>query len=300
MNITEQIPEEQLFDLEKIAPLKELQKFQILRYELLQLETKRLARKLGKGHPQIQQLKARTSEQLHTLNHIEKDLELSKIRVPDVPEDGALVHGRVLDKRTGLGIVGLIVFAQDDNEKPLRAFGKVETNTSGYYALQLAKDLLKKLEEKDVYLTIATRQRKIIHQETKPLALKPGAQLKVNLSLDRSTLRPTSPPPKRPTPPKTPTKKAPTSEARDEKKTEEQGQTQDNRTKVDIGDLRGVGPKIAEKLREAGINNVESFVDTIDDKLEGLVGKANLNKVKKLNKTLLDRIRKIYAKRKKD
>lgn len=215
MNITEQTTEEQTYDLVDIAPLKEIQRFQILRYELLHLETKRLERKLGKDHPQTQQLRIRTAEQLHTLRQIDKELELSKISVPGVPEDGALVHGRVVDKRTGLGFVGLIVYAQDKNEKPLRAFGKTETNTSGYYAIQLAKDVLIKLQKEEVYLTITTRKRKLIHQETKPLALEPGAQLKVDFTLDRRTLHPT-------TKPGTTTQKGPTSEKGEEKKTEEQ------------------------------------------------------------------------------
>ena|GEM_PF-6582836 len=254
---------------------------QTMAYTLFQHEAKRLSRQLGKEHPQVKQLEENTKNSLTVIRGLRVELETSKIRTPDVPEEGALVHGRVTD-RAGRGIPGLSVCAENEKGKPLRLFGRAETNASGYYVILLDHNTMVKLKRIDVYLTLSTTPDNVIHREMNPLTLKPSGQLIKNITLDRNTLRSTKGP-ESPSPKETPTKKpgeVTETESREEEEKQPERETKE-KVKIDMGELRGIGPRTAEKLRRAGIKDIEAFVKTDEGKLKKLLRNVNIGKMKR-------------------
>ncbi len=264
---------------------------QTMAYTLFQHEAKRLSRQLGKEHPRVKQLEENTKNSLTVIQGLRVELETSKIRTPDVPEEGALVHGRVTDSASR-GIPGLSICAEDEKGKPLRVFGCAETNASGYYAIPIDHNTIEKLKNIDVYLTVGTTPDKVIHREKKPLALKPNSQLIKNITLDRNTLRPTEQA-KPPSPKKSATKKpgeVTETEPREEEEKQPEREAKEE-VKIDIVELKGIGPRIAEKLRRAGISDLEAFIKTDEGKLKEILGNVNVEKMKKEADALLKKAR---------
>ncbi|MEW6417503.1 MAG: hypothetical protein AB1480_05200 [Nitrospirota bacterium] len=247
---------------------------QTMAYIMFQHETKRLSLQLGKEHPRVKQLEENTKNSLTVIRGLKVELETARISTPDVPEEGALVHGRVTDG-AACGIPGLSVCAEDEKGKPLRAFGCAETNASGYYAIPIDHNTIEKLKRIDVYLTVGTTPDKVIHREKKPFTLKPNSQLIKNITLDRNTLRPTE----QPMPP-SPKKSREEEEKQPEREAKE-------KVKIDIVELKGIGPRIAEKLQRAGISDLEAFIKTDEVKLKEILGNVNVEKMKKEADALL-------------
>ena len=70
---------------------------------LLQHEAERLELKLGKEHSRVSLLKERVRVSLGMIRELDVEEEIAGIRVPEVGETGALVHGRVVaEKKTAV------------------------------------------------------------------------------------------------------------------------------------------------------------------------------------------------------
>jgi len=79
--------------------LNEIKTVKILSQVLLSQEIKRLGEKLGNEHPRVKKMQQQVKENSNLLKELEVEVEISKIEVPNVPTDGALVHGRITDKQ---------------------------------------------------------------------------------------------------------------------------------------------------------------------------------------------------------
>ncbi len=184
--------------MERLTTLGEAAGVQVAMQSLLQHEAQRIERKLGTQHPRTQQLKARLQPNVQLINTLKLEGELTQIDVPEVAEEGALVHGRIVDE-DDLGIDRLTVCLVDQSGTPTRNISEPTTDASGYFAIPLEPETVDRLIERHpdgIFLAVLTPRRRPVHQQPKPLALTRGARLLVEIRLNRADLTAVpSPPP---------------------------------------------------------------------------------------------------------
>ncbi|MGH9906812.1 MAG: carboxypeptidase-like regulatory domain-containing protein [Pyrinomonadaceae bacterium] len=170
--------------------LRETGDLRAIMHTLLQHEARRIGSKLGERHPRTQQLNAQLKPNLEIINTLAVERELYQVEVPDVAEDAALVHGRVVDEN-GRGISFLVVGLLDEDGTPMRGVAESTTDTTGYYAIILGPDVTGRLckpDEGAVFLAVFTGEGRLLFRHPKPLALTKGVRLVVGVSLIRSEL----------------------------------------------------------------------------------------------------------------
>ncbi|OPY51003.1 MAG: hypothetical protein A4E49_02503 [Methanosaeta sp. PtaU1.Bin112] len=169
--------------------LKDFKDLQAIKQTLLQAEALRLKKKLGADHMRVLQMETRLKQNLSIVEDLEVKAELAKIHVPEIPEGGTLLHGRVTGK-SYRGIKGLRVFIESGKGDEFRSLAG-ETDASGYYAIQIDSgtiDKLGRLRKIETYLTVSSKKGKIIHKGHEPLILKSDTSLIANVVLDLSIL----------------------------------------------------------------------------------------------------------------
>lgn len=174
----------------RVAALSEAGDLRAIMHTFLQHEARRIARKLGERHPRSQQLNALLKANLHIVNTLIVERETYQVVVPDVAEDAALVHGRVVDEN-GRGIAGLRVCLLDQGGQPISEAEPPATDTTGYYAITLDPALIDCLREqlsKGAFLALFTGRGKLIYRDPKPLEITKGTRLVVGVSLNRKDL----------------------------------------------------------------------------------------------------------------
>lgn len=179
-------------DNDRLAFLRNLKDVQIISHALFQHEARRLSRKLGNDHPRVQQLQARLQENVNFIQDLEIQQEISEIRVPEVGETDALIHGRLVDENRR-GIAGLTVFLENEAGNMLRFLGTSQTDKCGYYALAIDAAALARLSEKqcgEVYLAVCTPKGKVIYRDTNLLKLTEGARVLTEIPFRRRDLTP--------------------------------------------------------------------------------------------------------------
>lgn len=160
------------------------------RQALLSHETRRLAKEPGRNHSRVRNLKEALDKNSQLVGAIEVDSEKAGIKVPDVDDNGALVHGRVCDKSRH-GIAGLKVTGEDEKGQMLKFLGQRKTDTSGYYAFVIDAAKLQKLSRTDgIKLTVATPNGRTVYQTPEPIKVTTGNRIVVNVVLGRSALSP--------------------------------------------------------------------------------------------------------------
>ena len=268
---------EQMAD-DNIKTLQDMLNIQTMAYTLFQHEAGKLRRELGRDHPRVKKLEEDARDRLHIMRGLRVELETAGIRAPKTPGNGAVVHGRVTDK-AGRGMPGLTVSAEDGKGMPIDLFGAAETDEAGHFAVSLEGEKLAELKKDRIHLTVKGPRGRILYREEKPLLLKPDGKFVKNITVDLSAAGATGP-----FSPRNPRIKRPVavSETAPERET---GET----IKTDIANIRGVGPKSAERLRRAGISDVETFVKTDDARLKRLLRNVNIQRLKREARTLLER-----------
>ncbi len=180
----------------RIEALNNLRDIQIASRLLLQHEAIRLEKKFGKEHPRTQHLKDRLKQNLDIINDLEVETEIARIKIPEISQDEALIHGRVMDANYR-GIGDLMVCIVDSRERKLIDLGKSTTDDSGYYSLIIGPDKIEKMTkiaEEGVFLTVCTSKGKIIHRQFEPIKITQGDRKLVEVILNRddiSTIRET-------------------------------------------------------------------------------------------------------------
>jgi hypothetical protein len=170
--------------------LNELKDIQLFSQFVFENEAQRLAKKHGENNLQVRRINNTLTINKNLLQDLEVELEIAKIKVPEIPEGGALAHGRVID-RSNRGITGLFVHMMNENGKIFHFMGRSETDASGYYAFPIDPTALAKLSKAavdGVFLTIATRTGRGIHREFTPLKLAEGDRKFVEVALKREDL----------------------------------------------------------------------------------------------------------------
>lgn len=184
--------------LERITATGEAAATQVSVLSLLQHEVLRIETKLGSRHPRTVELKARLQANLQVVHALEVERQLARIEVPEIVQDGALIHGRIADE-DGLGIDRLSVALVVRSDAPTRETYEQATDASGYFAITLdpeAVDRLIKQYQDGIFLAVFTPRGRLLHQEAKPLALARGVSLFVEVRLRREDLTATPSPPR--------------------------------------------------------------------------------------------------------
>ena len=182
-----------LFEDAESDTLNSLRDIQAIRNSIRHHEAIRLERKLGAGHPRILEIKARIERTPAMVNELDVEVEKAKVKVPEVNERDALVHGTVTDDR-GLGLSGLTVYAENDEKEPIRFIGSAETDASGFFALRLDPETIKRISDiqgEGAFIAVRTSGRLVVHRQDKPLVISEGGQLVLDLGLNRADLSPT-------------------------------------------------------------------------------------------------------------
>jgi hypothetical protein len=78
-------------EADRLESLSGLRDIELISQAVLQRETERLSRKLGTDHPRVRRLETRLREKRELIRALEIELELAKIEVPEVEEDGTTV-----------------------------------------------------------------------------------------------------------------------------------------------------------------------------------------------------------------
>ena len=124
------------FDDERAAIFGEFAEVQAINQSLLQREARRLQRRLGADHPRAEAIASRLDRNRDLVRDLGAEAVIARIKVPRVDEKDVLVYGRVTDERL-YGIGGLLVSFTDEDGKPLRAFGRAETDVNGAFSLTI-------------------------------------------------------------------------------------------------------------------------------------------------------------------
>src|SRR5712691_7841405 len=103
--------------LQQRGGAEQIEAAQVSMLSLLQHETLRIETRLGSQHPRTLQLKSRLQSSLQTITTLQVERQIASIQVPEVTENGALVHGRIVDE-DGLGIDSLLVSLVDQSGAP--------------------------------------------------------------------------------------------------------------------------------------------------------------------------------------
>lgn len=157
---------------------------------LFQREAARLEKELGKDHPRPKKIQARLKTQARVVSDLEIELELAKIKVPPVPNNGALVHGRVVDLNHH-GIAGLKVIMEDEKGRLIKFLGQPGTNASGYFSFAVDEKKLRKLAPLGgMYLMLSTRGGRVVYRKPDAIEAAAGDRIVVNVNLHRTDLYP--------------------------------------------------------------------------------------------------------------
>jgi hypothetical protein len=170
---------------ERLAALGEAAGVHVAMQSLLQHEARRIEGKLGPQHPRTQQLKVGLQSNGQRIGTLELERQLTGIDVSELPDQTALVHGRVVDEGD-LGIDRLTVCLVDKSGAPAPDARESTSDAAGYFDIALepeSVDRLTKQHPEGIFLAVLTPRRRTVHQEPKPLALARGARLLLTIRL---------------------------------------------------------------------------------------------------------------------
>ena len=142
-------------------------------------------------------LEARAASSVAVIGRLETERQRLRIVVPEVPEGGALIHGRVRDP-SGRGLPGLTVCLLDSRNQALPGIPSPTTDENGYYAIILSPpdrpdpgrpekrrpDQGRPGQGSRATLAVFSASGRLLHREKQPLDLDPGSRHVVDVTLD--------------------------------------------------------------------------------------------------------------------
>jgi hypothetical protein len=178
-----------------INALQQVRDVQVVMGSLLQHEAKRLEKKLGRENLRSQHIQSTIKRNQAISRDLEVELEIAKIRVPEVDREDSLIHGRVVDEnRRGWSV--LTVYLANSQGNIIRALGNAETQDSGYYALIInaaTREKAARSIREGIFVVIANSKGQLIYRHKNQLMLGEGDRILVeDIVLKRSDI--TSPP----------------------------------------------------------------------------------------------------------
>lgn len=174
-------------ELDSLAQLGEVQ---ALFHVFLEHESQRLEGKLGAEHPRSLELKTALEDNFGRIRAVDGEREIGRIRVPEVAEGDALVHGRVKEAG-GSGVPGLTVCLVDQANNALAGIDPGTTDRSGYYSIAVpltAGRYQNQARRPQIFLAVFAAAGRLLHRGKQPLELAKGARLQIEVTLARQAV----------------------------------------------------------------------------------------------------------------
>jgi hypothetical protein len=148
-----------------LKTLESLREIEILSHAMLQREAKRLSRKLGSDHPRVQRLEIQLANKLTLIKVLEAEVELAKIRVPEVDPDEWVVQGEVVDGESKQGMGGVTVSLYDKDLFFDDILGTTLTDGEGYFEIAYRIEAFRDLFETrpDLYVKVLDATGKTLY-----------------------------------------------------------------------------------------------------------------------------------------
>ena len=176
---------------QRFQPLSFLEEFkdlQVLSQTLLQQEVKRLKAKLGENHPKVAKMEASLRHKPNFINELEVDLEIAQIQIPEIAEQDALIHGRIVDQSRH-GLSGLTVSLEDQAGSILQTTCSFLSDASGYYALPINEINIPQLLSEapaGIFLAIRNQANKVVYRSSEPIPIAKGDRHFFEIPLSRA------------------------------------------------------------------------------------------------------------------
>lgn len=244
-------------------------------------EAQRIKRLYGQNAPAVRELRAQVESRKAIAQQLEVQKDLLEIREADVPVEGTLLDGRVADAQGKAGGNLRVEFVTRDGEQ----FGPSATvNEKGYYAITIDEETRARLAARDdVFLRVTDASGSELSRTPKAIALRIDRQVRTDFELARPPRfsigidsgdiifkRPDPQPPVTPGSGGRPTPVEPVRPPTPVQPGDEEPRQPVPR--VPVEEINGVGPVIAERLRDAGIEDADSLLKLPDEKLRAIVG----------------------------
>ena len=214
-------------------------------------EAVRLEQRLGTDSARVQEMKTRLSAGDATLRQLRVQAQLSRVEEAAVPESGAVVDGRVMST-SELGAKDAIVELVRADGTPVGVAS--HTDETGYFALTLQPEQAKQLEtEGELHVRVTDAQGRVVKRSEAPVRVAADTAVRTQVVL--------------------PSARVPVGVLKEgtEIYRKPAAPTRTS-TSTPLETVRGIGPKTAEKLRAAGIPDLESLLRTPGSTLVGIAG----------------------------
>jgi beta-lactam-binding protein with PASTA domain len=172
---------------ERVSGLGQASDLEVALGTLLQHEVQRIEQKYGPADPRRLRVAAREAANLELINRFEVERQVYQVDVPEVAEDGALIHGRVVDEQE-LALSGLVACLVDDRGKPMEESQDSPVDANGYFAIALTGQDVEFILERQpgVLLGIVTTRGSLVYQDLKSRKLAKGAEIFAEIALVRN------------------------------------------------------------------------------------------------------------------
>lgn len=198
-------------DQERLQGLDRLKTLQTIKSISLEREQKRLTQKYGTNHPRTQKVMRQLTYNQGLQRELDQEIERAKIQVPRIDQKTWLINGRVLT-RERQGIAGLTVSLFNEKQRWIRELGFTCTDERGYFALDYSSQTSSPKPSRlspsqPLILSVTNAEQQILHQEQRPLLIKPGVIDYREIILNPNQEPKTPPEPEQSTQPPTPPSK---------------------------------------------------------------------------------------------
>ena len=161
-------------DEQRLSGLQEFKNSQLIKDEILQRESMRMAAKHGRTHPRVLEFESRADLNNQMYPGLEIEIEKATISQESFSTSSWRVHGRLFDKESK-PLKSHNVFLSDANGRWIEAIGSSCTTETGYYSLTLDEKLVGKFGNgKPMFLSVSEKGQKPIFMSKEPLFPKKG------------------------------------------------------------------------------------------------------------------------------
>jgi predicted flap endonuclease-1-like 5' DNA nuclease len=216
-----------------------------------QQETIRLERELSADDPRVLTARARLDRSAAAVRQLAVEAELATINEPATPESGTVFDGRIMDPEfRGRPNLTVELVRADDERVGVAA----RTDAAGYYAVPLDAERTASLaEEKELFVRVTDEQGTVLHRSAQPVSIAAETPLRTAVTIGRE-----------PVPQEAFV--SPVVLYRRAEPAAESGRS------TPLEHVKGIGPKTAARLRDAGIPDVEALLRTSGERLVEIAG----------------------------
>lgn len=163
-------------DEQRADGLLSMRNFQNTQTKMLEKEQVRLEKKYSADHPRVRKIVERLNYNQGLRQELDREIEKSKIVMPEFDPNTWMVHGRVM-KADGVASSGLAVSLYDDEEQWVSQLRHSCTDEHGYFVLQykIAEDEKSPLQDNQkLFLTVTDSNHNKLFRATEPLYIRIG------------------------------------------------------------------------------------------------------------------------------